>query len=316
MVLSFVKRFAVFLVFMIGVDCGLLILWGEVVPVKLRPNLLAPAQVYGYLDTRLKEAGEMPQVDVLFLGSSKAYRGLDPRVWADHGLSSFNLGSTGQTPLQTEVLLTRYLPRLRPRRIIFEVDPAPMMDEGVESSLDLLANGPVDLSALGMAWRINHLKTWNALVFAEWMQLSGRRNPRPEPSTMGPDRYVRGGFVEHEFALNQPKEIAPTNYAPRVRQARAMVRCLDLISREGIPYVLVKAPVTRALERSRKGMRRFAIEMRRNGPFLDMQDSLAYSETGDFYDPGHLNQAGVERFNEALLDTLERRGWLPQSITR
>lgn len=309
----FLSQITAFLLFAAPVVLVLLILWGELMPAKLRPNLFHPAQLYGYLDTRLKEADASPPIDVLFLGSSKAYRGFDPRIWKDHGWRTFNLGSTGQTPLQMEVLVERYVNRLNPRLVVIEVDATPFMDEGVEASLDLFANGPVDKPALVMAWRLGHLKTWNAMMFSLWLQTTGQRNPQPEPPQMGPDTYVMGGFVEHESEPFKPP-LNPPVIEIRLRQAQleAFHRTLQALDHAGVPFVLVTAPVTDALYRSRRGQDQLTILMERSGRHIAMQDSNAYEDRVHFYDLGHLNQQGVEQFNAALIDSLNRKGWLPE----
>lgn len=310
---SFLVQIAAFLPFAVAVVACLLIIWGELVPVKLRPNLLHPAQVYGYLDTRLKEADASPPVDVLFLGSSKAYRGFDPRIWADHGLRAFNLGSTGQTPLQMEVLVERYAHRLKPRLVLIEVDASPFIDEGVEASLDFFANGPVDRPALEMAWRLGHLKTWNALGFGLWLQCTGRRNPHAEPPSMGSDTYVPGGFVQHESTpFVPPADLPAIHVQLRKSQVEAFQRTLRALEAAGASCVLVTAPVTDALYRSRRGQDQLTNLLKESGRYLAMQDSATYDDRTHFYDLGHLNQRGVERFNSALLDSLEWRGWLPE----
>ncbi|MBK7296388.1 MAG: hypothetical protein IPI91_06900 [Flavobacteriales bacterium] len=43
-----------------------------------------------------------------------------------------------------------------------------------------------------------------------------------------------------------------------------------------------------------------------------MNDKVALTDTLHFTDGHHLNQAGVELFNAALIDTLIERGWLEQ----
>lgn len=308
---AFVLRCIAFAAFAVQVALALLILWGELAPVRLRPNLLHPEQVYGFLHTRLREADASGPVDVLFLGSSKAYRGFDPRIWEARGIRALNLGSTGQTPLQYELLLDRYLDRLRPKLVILEVDALPLTDQGLESALDFFANGPVDASAVRMAWRIGHLKAWNGLVYAAWRQWSGRRRSEAEPVRQGPDTYVGGGYVQHDpERFRSTGELPPVAFAPRTAQLEALHRALRRLDAAGIPFVLVTAPITDAFARAWVGAERMEALLAPGHAHLRMQDAAAYIDTLHFYDRGHLNQDGVERFNRALLDSLERRGVL------
>ncbi|MBP7450977.1 MAG: hypothetical protein KA817_13150, partial [Flavobacteriales bacterium] len=91
-----------------------IILAGSVSPYSKHRNIKYARGGYGHLHTRLQEAEHVGPVDILFLGSSHAYRGFDPRVFRAHGLTTFVLGSSAQSPLQTKVLVERYLDRMRP----------------------------------------------------------------------------------------------------------------------------------------------------------------------------------------------------------
>ena len=68
----------------------------------------------GFTLERIREAETAGPVDILFVGSSHAYRGFDPRIFAALGFTSFNLGTKAQSPLNTDFLLRRYWPRLQP----------------------------------------------------------------------------------------------------------------------------------------------------------------------------------------------------------
>src|SRR5689334_14184152 len=70
-------------------------------------NLNYRLGAYGHLFTRVKEIDSVKKVDILFLGSSHSYRGFDPRIFKQYGLTSFNLGSSSQTPIQAKILLEK-----------------------------------------------------------------------------------------------------------------------------------------------------------------------------------------------------------------
>ena len=73
---------------------------------------------YGHMHSRIREIPEFKNIDILFLGASNAYRGLDTRIFEKNGWKSFNLGSSSQTPLQTFILLDRYLDHLNPKVVV------------------------------------------------------------------------------------------------------------------------------------------------------------------------------------------------------
>lgn len=140
--------------------------WGSLMPSDLNKNLNYRRGASGYTYTRLHEVEKYKNVDILFLGSSHTYRGFDPRIFQLYGYSSFNIGTSSQTPLQTEVLLKKYIGHLKPSSVVFEVYPYVFSSDGVESSVDLIANDNIDKNTFLMAAKINNIKTYNTLLYA------------------------------------------------------------------------------------------------------------------------------------------------------
>ena len=100
-------------------------------------NVKYMPQMWDFSRERLTEASRTKDVDILFLGSSHCYRTFDTRFYASRGLRTFNLGTSNQTPLQSEMLLHLYLDTLRPRMVVLEVHPDVVGNDGVESSIYL-----------------------------------------------------------------------------------------------------------------------------------------------------------------------------------
>jgi hypothetical protein len=160
--------------------------------------------------TRLKEIKQINKnqnIDILFLGSSHAYRGFDTRIFKKYGYNTFNLGSSSQTPIQTLVLLKRYLDRINPETVIFEVNPTTFSSDGVESSLDIIANDRNDIYSYEMAFKIHHIKTFNTLLYAEYRDIFHLDDSFTEPIKKRKDTYIKGGFVEKEMAYYKPEKM-------------------------------------------------------------------------------------------------------------
>jgi hypothetical protein len=174
-ILRLLKQFVLFLVFVIPTYGLFIIVWGETMPGIFKKNLSFFPGGYGHLNSRIKEIPQHPNVDILVLGSSHAYRGFDTRIFEKYGYSMFNLGSSSQTPVQTQVLLHRYLELLSPKLIIYEVNPMLFNSDGIEASLDLLANDEVDRHSAEMALIQNHIKIYNTLVYSWYCDWSGKR---------------------------------------------------------------------------------------------------------------------------------------------
>ena len=141
---NFISNTVLFLLFLSIFYSTFLIIWVHYAPSRFKPNIIYNMGSYGFMYSRLSEIKNYENTNILFLGSSHAYRGFDTRIFLDKGLKSFNLGSSSQTPLQTKVLLKRYLERLNPKLVIYEVYPETFTIDGVESSLDIIANDKND----------------------------------------------------------------------------------------------------------------------------------------------------------------------------
>ena len=155
---KFIKKISLFILFSSLFYLIVLFVWASYLPDAFKPNINYRIGSYGHSFSRLKEVEQAKDVDIVFVGSSHAYRGFDPRIFKKEGFSCFNLGSGSQTPFQTKLLLDRYLDQLNPHVLVYEVYPATFTLDGVESAVDLLSNGKIDEYSIEMAWDINHLK--------------------------------------------------------------------------------------------------------------------------------------------------------------
>ena len=99
----------------------------------------------GQMFNRVNDIPNHHGSDVLFIGSSHTYRGFDTRLFEKAGYKSFNLGSSAQTPMQTELLLHRYLDEINPKSIVFEVYHVLFQNDGIESMADLISNDHIDM---------------------------------------------------------------------------------------------------------------------------------------------------------------------------
>ncbi len=252
------------------------------------------------LYTKVHEADTAGPVDVLFLGSSHAYRTFDPRIFAQRGLRTFNLGSSNQTPMQTEVLLHKLLDSLNPRLVVFEVHPDIMQHDGVEAAIYQLSNVPPTWDMIPMALRTRNMRVVATAAYAlPHNLLSPAYKHFKEPK----DQYVAGGFVEHEPAHFSPTPQPPTEINPLPEQLSALHRCTRYLANRQVPYILLEVPDTKCLLSSYTNLPVFQKEMSDYGKFYfkippTLDDSLHY------YDESHLNQTGAEMYCEYLCDSI------------
>ena len=285
-----------------------LVLCVEFVAPPFRPNVKYRVGSYGHLRTRIEDIKNYQDVDILFFGSSHAYRGFDTRIFQRQGYRTFNLGSSSQTPIQTRVLLKRYLDKLNPKVVVLEVYPESFMMDGVESSLDLIANDKNDLQSVEMSLEIGSAKTYNTLLYGFAADALGRYKRYKEPLIKGADSYVAGGFVEK----NVVSAFSPTPFEQKKilcndYQMDAFAEIVATLKQRGIELVLVFAPITKSYYGSYSGVEGFDSLMSSYATYYNFNEIMCLEDTLNFYDYHHMNQSGVELFNQIFIDTVFKR---------
>ncbi len=306
----FLKKCLTFGLFAAPVYVGLVIFWGAVAWPGLNSNVNYIRAPKGHVLTRLREVKSMSEPDLLIVGSSHAYRGFDVRIFRAAGYSCFNLGTSSQTPIQTRLLLRRYIDRIRPRVLIFEVSPLLFSNDGVESALELIANDRNDLETVKMIWNIPHIKVINTALFGFAHDFLCAGDTLPEAPRKGADTYIPGGYVEQDMSHWTPEPLSPRILRPRPVQIRAFRDVLAMCSKRNIPVFLIQAPVSEKLNRSLINEADFDSLMSASGPYWNFNGLAGLVDSLDFSDEHHLNQKGVTLFNHALIDTLQRHGLL------
>lgn len=313
---KFLSTFFGFLVFAGGSYVLLLVVWGSITPIGLRPNLPFLKGMYGHLHSRVQEIPDYGEVDILFLGSSRTYRGFDPRIFDRFGIRAFNLGSTSQTPIQSLVLTKQYLNDLKPQRVVIEVSPGMFSKDGVEAGLDLLSNNPIDGNAVEMVWKANNIKLYNTLIYAWFRQVMEMDEDFVEPQRVNEDLYISGGFVERDLSYNKSLTASSRHAELLPEQLKAFEELLELLRTRGVEYMLVQAPTTTARYNSISNREELEAYLQEQGQYVNFNNRLSLSDSLHFYDPNHLNQNGVEIFNLALIEWLREKGYYDQLTAR
>lgn len=255
-----------------------------------------------YMPARIEETKKTKNIDILILGSSHAYRGFDPRIFEEKGYSLLNLGSSSQTPLQTEVLLKRYYDILNPEIVIFEIYPEVFSLDGVEASVGLLTSDIIDIPAIEMVLRINNIKLLNSLVFLWVKRFFSNMADVDYTLDQENQRYVRGGYVERDVSFYEDQKFEKVQWDIRTEQMRAFGRCLEIIRSNKTKIILVYAPITTSFYGANASNQQFIDMISMYGEtILNFNDLMSLDSQKYFYDKDHLNQLGVELFNEQLL---------------
>ncbi|MDQ3051609.1 MAG: hypothetical protein M3Q95_12035 [Bacteroidota bacterium] len=299
-----------FLLFTIGIYLVFIWISGNALPLYLRKNLSYRVGAYGHMNSRMREVRNYENTDVLILGSSHAYRGIDIRYFEKTGINAFNLGSSSQTPQQSLMLLRKYFDQLRPRLVILEVFPEIFTLDGVESSLDLVANDVVDRHMLQMVLKVNHVKTYNAFTYSWLRQCYGSWDDFVEPVTMGKDTYIKGGFVDRKSEEFKYINHTPLKLNFHKEQIHALNEIVNFIETRSCQILLVQAPVTKSFYQSMHYDINMDSLMQSQARYVNFNGNVALDDSLHFYDPDHLNREGVRIFNKALLQYIEQENLL------
>lgn len=304
----FLKRILLFVIFSVSVYVISVFLLGWCLPQSFKPNIKYVRGSYGFTFSRLKEVKQLDRgVDILFLGSSHAYRGFDPRNFP--GMRVINLGSNSQTPIQTDLLLQRYLDKVNPKVIIYEVFPNGFCIDGVESALDIISNDNNDIGSVKMAFKINDISIYNTLIYSAWLELWHLNNSFNEPlrKKKFSDTYVYGGYVEKDLQY-----FSDTCYEPvkqwefRNEQLKAFEATIKRIKDKNIRLILVYAPVTSIFYYSYVNNKAFDSLMNNyNVSYYNFNEFMHLNDSMDFYDRHHLNRNGVTTFNASIIKILQ-----------
>jgi hypothetical protein len=283
------------------------ILWGLFAPRVLKKNISFRQGGYGYTFTRLKEVNKFKDIDVLCIGSSHSYRGYDPRIFEKRGLKIFNLGTSSQTPIQTEFLVKKYLTRLNPRLVILDVYPVVFGNDGVESTLDLISNGKIDEDLQRVAMEDKNVKVYNTLIYGLFRQYLNLNEKFSEPMHEDGDSYVSGGYVETFRKYDKIRNLQPRAIKILPSQYNAFKRTTEFLKSKNIPYFIIQSPITRKSYESYLNNSAFDAMFRKLGPYYNANNDFNFPNSA-FLDDHHLNQTGVNVYDKKIVKLVDSIG--------
>ncbi len=267
---------------------------------------------YGHTYSRLQDADSLKNIDVLILGSSLAYRGFDTRIFEQHNIKAFNLGTSAQTVIQTEMLVDRYLKTLNPKIVIYEVSPGLFSSDGIESSLDVISNSPkIDMAAIKMAFKSNSVKVYNTLIYSFYKKNIKKNDESPEPVKKGMDTYVSGGgFVERKVTYNKDTLFSKSKWNLNKKQLLLFESIAETISLSKTDLILIKAPITKSRYEAFSNNDEIDQYFSKKGIYYNFNYLLELNDTLHFYDSHHLNQNGVNLFTEQVVERLKKDNFI------
>jgi len=234
--------------------------------------------------------------DAIVLGSSHAYRGYDPRIFEQSGISLFNAGTSAQNAKGSLVLYNEYL---RNRSDVFVLDIYdPVFElEGTESNMRLIQNVPTNEAALALVQQEFKIYTLNALA----VRLASI-NPTDEAPNAD---YIKNGFCEKKGILYAVEPLNDSVFDANEEMFVAFEKMVKQMQADGKRIVLCSHPLPASPGLHNyhdKFLSKFNPLVQRLG--LQYIDLTYYTEgfgINEFADLSHLNQQGVELYNRLLL---------------
>ncbi len=269
----------------------------------------------GYHLKRTREIEDYREVDILFLGSSHAYRSFDPRIFTQLGLTTFNLGSSAQTPLNSYFLLRRYFKQLKPKLIVYELFFWALSIDGVESFYDITVNSDFSWDLFHMALATRKVNSLHFLVGTLLNRIKAPLTQKIQKKFKFCN-YVPGGYVESIYTINPQKikEIKRRPTKPIVLkniQLKYLQKIIDFSKSKKIKIALVSSPMTKEFLDTIGNFKEIVsiykkIAKENNIRFIDFnhKDYAGLVTFKDFLDHNHLNYIGVKKFSKVFLDWL------------
>ncbi|MFM9986549.1 MAG: hypothetical protein ACKVOK_15015 [Flavobacteriales bacterium] len=306
---KFILQIGIFLLFAAAFYFVALNIWGVYAPKFMAGNVKQKIGVHGFTAKRIHDVGEVSNVDILFIGSSHCYRGYDPRIFQRENFSSFNLGSNSQTPIQSEILLKRHLKNLSPDLVILDVYPVVMQNDGIESTIDFLGNTTIQKDLAAIALQSKNAVVLNTLLFRYTRQNLGLDTLPIHRTTKGSDTYVEYGFVQNNAVFKNTATYSTKKIEFSDDQVDAFENMIQFLNDEKINYIIVQSPLARARYQSYSNNREMDSTFASYGRYYNFNE-MATVPDSLFIDDSHLNQNGVEFFNNKLIERLKMDGIL------
>jgi hypothetical protein len=306
--MAFFKYSILFILFILLSYLGMLFL-GSKIMISGKPALVQTNNFYHWKggDTYHKYHNfKIDSVyDFIFVGSSRAYRGYNPFIFEKRGFSAWNLGSNAQTMNNSLEVIKQYINKQNCRNLIVDIYPSALMHEGFESSIDLIQNSSSNRLAWNIAKNSKDMRLMNAFIH--------RIFTLNAPIVFETEDYIGKGFCTKKDTLNLKKIKQLQNYSakknktvkPILAEHKALLEKLILYCNEKeINLMLVFSPTSDAYSQDSyeshiKELKQIADQHQIQ--LLDYAKKLQLNSYTDFYDDSHMNERGVNKFNESLI---------------
>jgi hypothetical protein len=301
---TFFKKFIGFIILALIAWLFGITLFGRLAPGYLQKNVRVTYYRNYNLNT-FREIDTVSSPDILIAGSSTAFRSFDPRVFSRSGLRIFVIGSSAQSPVQTEYLVNKYIDKLKPKMFIYVANMQSFNSDGKEGWLFLINNLlSYDKTFIKGALTDKSFILYNTFAY----NVVDHMLRTPKPVTSKIERYVGSGYVEYTVLAHDTifhNNLFPKNtYTMDEKQKQAFERTVQEIKKRNIPLLVIQAPMFPPLFKTVTNPHDFDNYFLQTQGLWYINYNYADFNKDEFWDIYHLNQHGVEKLDKMAIDTL------------
>lgn len=273
-------------------------------PYPWRKNLqMGGTDENSFTSMRLHELDEIENVDILILGSSHVYCGIDPRIFRKQGLNIFALGTSAQTPIITKFLLDRYLFEVNPKQIIIDLSPGSFKPDHRDRMAEVIIKDWTGIDSWLWAFKINNLNIYNTLINKSLKELFGIKEKHLRTSNNG--EYISGGYVQRKLVSFNGNDVPTQQFEVAQNQIKALQQITAHLDELNIKYSFIQIPISDKERQSIKNYNEIDSLIGTFGRYNNYNNILNLEDTIHFQDSHHLNQLGVNEFNPVLIKHIQ-----------
>ena len=264
---------------------------------------------------------ERNSLDLLILGSSKAYTAFVPQILYDeYGMRAYNLGTDLQSPHMSYYWLRETLKRQSPKIVVLETSmffpaisdqPLNTSEAMMRKALDPMRWSFNKMRALWEICRLDKSQNWKSYVFPNlrfherWKEWNEDDFTLPElrahNELLGWSPLMEKSGIEDFQPIPADPLAAGTDFAPYMEMY--LDRITTLCREKGMALVLVTTPDTRASTAQHRTMEDYAEANSLH--FLDLNEIGTYEAMGydfaeDNADFEHPNISGAQKLSRCL----------------
>ncbi len=251
-------------------------------------------------------------VDVLVLGSSHAFEGINPAVlYGEYGIAAFDLCGSIQLMWNTYFFLQEALKTQSPKLVILEAYGVTKTNEFSDASRIIKNNYGISsldqyLPSLMASVPSGELEEY-LWQFNQFHSRYTELSPADFKKNLGEEQFVNWkGFGNNTgHTVFERPEFQNLNERLSLTGKTEIYyrKVIELCKEKGIPLLVVAAPYILTAEEQMRFNRAEAIAQEYDVPFINynkIYDNLALDFATDFADPEHLNESGNIKFTEKL----------------